>query len=275
MLLGGIPETAVWVAANRVRESRRQDALFRDPYARLLVGPEWNLLGPSLADTGHSGWQSAVRTYLFDRIIERQVWLDVDTVINLGAGLDARPYRISLPASLNWIEVDHPRVLGYKRRVLKEIRPVCRIRRFCADITDTFARRKLFRRLAGYTSNALIITEGVLVYLSKDEVAGLANDLANNHGFKRWVLDLLSPSLLRIIQLSVGSELERAGARLKFGPRGRASFFSPYGWETVSVQSTLRAAARLNRLPLRLKSLLKDGFPSRHLQSHVCLLVKR
>jgi len=38
-------------------------------------------------------------------------------VVNLAAGLDARPYRMSLPASLQWIEVDLPEILAYKEKI--------------------------------------------------------------------------------------------------------------------------------------------------------------
>ncbi len=37
-------------------------------------------------------------------------------VINLAAGLDARPYRMNLPALLQWIEVGFQKYLTTKRR---------------------------------------------------------------------------------------------------------------------------------------------------------------
>lgn len=54
------------------------------------------------------------RTYLFDRIIREQVAQGADMVVNLAAGLDTRPYRMQLPSSLNWVEVDLPKILDYK-----------------------------------------------------------------------------------------------------------------------------------------------------------------
>jgi O-methyltransferase involved in polyketide biosynthesis len=35
-------------------------------------------------------------------------------MVNLCAGLDARPYRMTLPSPLQWIEVDLPDLLAYK-----------------------------------------------------------------------------------------------------------------------------------------------------------------
>ena len=38
--------------------------------------------------------------------------------MNLGAGLDARPYRMELPETLRWIEVDYPQVIDWKAEKL-------------------------------------------------------------------------------------------------------------------------------------------------------------
>src|SRR2546422_4602991 len=42
---------------------------------------------------------------------------------NLAAGLDARPYRLPLPSSLRWVEVDFPDVIAYKQEQLAMERP--------------------------------------------------------------------------------------------------------------------------------------------------------
>jgi hypothetical protein len=43
---------------------------------------------------------------LFDRFISDAVAQGADMVVNLAAGLDARPYRMALPSHLQWIEVE-------------------------------------------------------------------------------------------------------------------------------------------------------------------------
>lgn len=48
----------------------------------------------------------ATRTHVIDRTIEQLMRShQIDTVVNLGAGLDTRPYRLSLPRSLQWDEL--------------------------------------------------------------------------------------------------------------------------------------------------------------------------
>ena len=64
-------------------------------------------------------WPMVVRTCVFDELILRAIKSDgVDTVVNLAAGLDARPWRMTLPSSTRWIDVDLPEILAYKRDVL-------------------------------------------------------------------------------------------------------------------------------------------------------------
>src|SRR5271165_6830829 len=105
-LIRNIQDTARWAAVFRARESDRSDALFRDPLAHKLAGD----LGYRIADEVPGGtrhtWAWVLRTYLFDQIIARQIEEGVDLVVDLAAGLDARPYRMAVPSGLKWVEVD-------------------------------------------------------------------------------------------------------------------------------------------------------------------------
>ncbi len=65
------------------------------------------------------------RTYAFDRLIDQALAEGVDLVVNLAAGLDARPYRMALPPSLRWVEVDLPEILDYKTDALASATPRC------------------------------------------------------------------------------------------------------------------------------------------------------
>ena len=112
---------------------------------------------------------------------------------------------------------------------MKHDRPACVLERVRLDLSDVNARRALFERLGRGASRALILTEGLLVYLSADEAGALARDLAGPPAFGHWLLDLVSPGLLRMMQKKVGSQLSRASAPFKFGPREGPGFFAPHG----------------------------------------------
>jgi methyltransferase (TIGR00027 family) len=203
-------------------------------------------------------WTWAARTYLFDAYVMEQIGKGVDMVVNLAAGLDARPYRLEIPQSLRWVEVDMPDLITYKEKLLSGEKPRCRLERVGLDLSQRAARKELFRRLGREARNALIITEGLIIYLTEDEVGNLASDLAATPAFRYWATDLASPGLLRILQKEMGARLSTAGAQLQFAPQAGTSFFPKFGWNLAEVRSLLKTAGKLKRLPffLRLISFL-------------------
>jgi methyltransferase (TIGR00027 family) len=275
-LIRNISDTALWAALYRAAESDRPDALFHDPYARRLAGERGRQIAESMPVGVRVDWPWVARTYLFDQFIVEQLRQGVDMVVNLAAGLDARPYRMDLPSSLRWIEVDLPGILSYKEEVLAGEKPRCALERVRLDLSDTGARRELFSRLDRQARQALILTEGLLIYLTAAEVAALARDLAAPQAFQSWILDLASPGLLRLLQKNIGPQLSQASAALKFGPPEGPGFFVPYGWQPVRVCSPLKTAARFKRLTfaLRLFALLPEsqGRQGSRPWSGICLL---
>ena len=274
-----IADTAIWAATFRAVETERSDALFRDIYARNFAGVRGQeiarkLEGPSSGAT----WAWTMRTYLFDQFITEEIKNGVDLVVNLAAGLDARPYRLELPVSLNWVEVDLPALLEFKEEMLDDATPRCVLQRIPLDLANVDARRGLFARLGRTSKRALIITEGLLVYFTAKDVGELARDLAAVPGFHSWVLELVSPGLLRRLQKTIGHQLNRAGAPLQFGPPEGPGFFRDYGWSVKEVRSLFKTARRTGRLPLLLHLLSflpeSNGRQGRSAWSGVCLLEK-
>src|SRR5206468_665474 len=96
--------------------------------------------------------------------------------------------------------------------------------------------------------------------------------------FGRWILDLASPKVVRMLQRKMGRRLREADARLMFGPADGPGFFRPYGWRADNVKSLLHSAAELGRLPLWLRLITKLAVPQRPSASRpwsgVCLMVK-
>jgi len=248
-----VSDTAIWAALYRARETERADALFRDRFARRLAGARGDAIAAQMKGHDRHAWAWVMRTVLFDRFIAQEIAQGADMVVNLAAGLDARPYRMPLDPSFPWIEVDLPGILDDKEAVLGEERPACALERVRLDLADESARRALFERLGARAKRALVITEGLFIYLTREQVGALAEDLAAPAGFRRWVFDLVSPGLLQMLQREVGASLDRAGARLLFGPAEGPAFFAPHGWLPRDVRSPLKTAAREKRLPLLLR----------------------
>jgi methyltransferase (TIGR00027 family) len=274
-----ISDTARWAAVFRARETERADALFRDPYAERLAGKMGVDIANTLPEGNSHAWAWVARTYLFDQFITKEIEQGTDMVVNLAAGLDARPYRMRLPASLQWIEVDLPEILAYKERILANEKPSCALERVRTDLSDGSARRALFASLDRRANRVLILTEGLLIYLSAEEVAALARDLAAGSHFQRWIMDLGSPGLLRMMQRTTGKQLSKVGAPFKFGPAEGPAFFTPHGWEPLEVKGLLKTATQFKRPPffLRLLGRLPEqkGPAGNRPWSGVCLFKKR
>ena len=278
-VLRNISDTARWAAVYRARESDRQGGLFRDPFARHLAGDRGEQIARTLPSQDRNEWAWVIRTFLFDSFITEQIKQGLDMIVNLAAGLDARPYRMPLPSSLQWIEVDLPEILTYKEEILREAKPACALERVRLDLSNPSARSELFEQLGRKAGKALIVTEGLLVYFTADEVGSLARDLAAPRSFQRWVLDIGSPGLVRMIQKQIGSQLSEARAPLRFAPEEGPGFFTSWGWRPVDVRSVLKTAARARRVPLllRVMALLPEssGRQGSRPWSGVCLLARQ
>jgi methyltransferase (TIGR00027 family) len=277
-LIRNISDTALLAAVYRARETERQDALFRDPLARRLAGTRGEQIAKSMPFSDRNTWAWVVRTYLFDQFIEEQCRQGVDMVVNLAAGLDTRPYRMSLPATLRWIEVDLPGILSYKEEILADEKPVCTLERVRLDLSDVSARREVFAQLGNRAAKILIFTEGFIIYFNADQVRVLAEDLAAPATFQRWILDMASPGLLKLLQKNMNISLSEGVSSLQFGPEEGPEFFVPCGWQPVDVRTPLKTAARFKRLSfgMRLLSLLpvSNGRQGSRPWSGVCLLAK-
>lgn len=244
--IDNVSDTARWVAVYRAMESDRPDAHFRDPYAWRLAGNKGPQIVAAMPQGRTMAWPMIVRTQVMDEIIMRLVREQrVDMVLNLAAGLDARPWRLDLPPELRWVDVDLPGILDYKTGVMEGETPRCRYEAARCDLTSALERDGLFARLGAEAQRALVVTEGLLVYLGEDDVASLARALHAQPGFRWWLTDLASPKLLKWMHKRWGKEVSRAPFR--FGPTESGDWFAPHGWREAEWHSVMDDARRLKR----------------------------
>jgi methyltransferase (TIGR00027 family) len=242
-----VSDTALWVAVHRARESSRKDALFHDPYAERLAGERGDEIVRRLERGTTSAWSIITRTAVLDELIMDAVRDGVDTVLNLAAGLDTRPYRLPLPAGTRWVEVDFPEMIAYKESKLAEARPQCVLERIALDLRDRAARQHLFARLNEQSRQLLVITEGLLIYLTQDEVAALAEDLYAMPHFWRWIADTLTPELLEWLLKRQFKTFATGSVQMRFAPPGGVAYFEKFGWCAGTVRRMSIESRRLKR----------------------------
>lgn len=246
-LLSDVSDTARWVAYYRALESEKPDAILRDPFARRLAGDRGRAIAEGLPRLSLE-WVIPVRAKVYDELILDAVATGkVDAVLNLAAGLDTRPYRLALPASLRWIEADLPAVIAPKAQALTNERPHCGLERVELDVTDPTARDALLARLSGEGLRVMVVTEGLLGYLDEGTVRSLAQALHASPAVQCWVLEAAMPEVLEQARRAWGQTLQPAGAEMKFAPASGLEFYEPLGWQPRVVRSLLEEAHRLGR----------------------------
>jgi methyltransferase (TIGR00027 family) len=283
-IIAHVSDTAILTAIHRIIETRREDALFRDPYAELLTGERGKKMIQALEARKDSGaWGTITRTVALDEMIMRAVRRGVDTVVNLAAGLDARPYRLDLPSSLRWIEVDFPGIIAYKTEKFASENPKCSLERVSLDLTDLVSRRALFDRINREGKDILVVTEGLLVYLKKEDVILLASDLHKEQNFRSWITDVINTNLLARATKNTLNPGLTWDVRVHFGLDDNVEFFGQYGWDIAAIRSMSKESRRIKREPPRplLFKLLKRSTPKNvrkklgEPDSHFLLLERR
>jgi methyltransferase (TIGR00027 family) len=242
-----VSDTARWVAVYRAMETERPDAHFRDPWARRLAGVKGENIVAALPRGRGMAWPMIVRTQVFDEVILGRVRDgQADMVLNLAAGLDTRAWRLELPPALTWLDVDLPGILDYKASVMGDETPRCHYEAVRADLTDAAQRAEVLGRVEA-ARRALVVSEGLLIYLGEDDVAGLARALHERSGVRWWLTDLASPALLKMMRRQWGDAVETAGAPFRFAPEASGAFFEPFGWREIEWHATWQEARRLRR----------------------------
>ncbi|MEQ1915004.1 MAG: SAM-dependent methyltransferase [Sideroxydans sp.] len=242
-----VPDTAYMAAAYRAIESERPDALFRDPLADKLSGERGRAILASLPPQAMmGGWTVIIRTCIIDALIQQAITQGVGTILNLGAGLDTRPYRMALPETLRWIEVDHPTLIEWKRTQLAQEKPRCQLERIALDLADQHARQQLLDEVAKRSGKVLVLTEAVTPYLPEEAVAALGADLRARAAMQYWIVDYFSPASYEYRRRS-GMSRAMKNAPFLFEPNDYFGFFATAGWQPKEIKYFAKEAQGLHR----------------------------
>lgn len=241
-----VADTALWVAHYRGVESRRADALFQDPLAEKLSGLEGQKIATSMPYPHMLAWIMAIRTVAIDRFIYEAISDGVDAVLNLGAGLDTRPYRMDLDPKLRWIEVDYPSMIDFKLARLGDAKPQCQLERYALDFSQRERAQELYKKIGQGSRRILVLTEGVIIYLSREQAGMLAEDLMAVPQICYWVQDYRDSSD------GAWRSPKRLQRKMKKAPflfevPNTSDFFAKYGWNTKKRVYSLDLARELQR----------------------------
>ena len=156
---------------------------------------------------------NVARHRLIDDLVRRRLAEDPAThVVLLGAGFDTRAFRM---AGGRWWEIDDPALLTYKEARLEAAaapNPVVRL----PISLETGRLAEHLAPLAG-DAPALVVVEGVTVYLADEVLAELVRAVRSSLPRATLICDLMTPGFARTFSRGLRRELERLGAH--FGRR--------------------------------------------------------
>lgn len=140
------------------------------------------------------------------------------TVLHLGCGMDTRAFRLPLTPEVRWFDIDKPDVIALRRKLYDDRDGY---RMIGSSVTDTDWPAEI-----PADRPALIIAEGLLMYLREPQVRTLLQRLTDHFTAGELLFDTLSPLGPRlskvftkgIITWGIGDvrELERWNPRLRF-----------------------------------------------------------
>jgi methyltransferase (TIGR00027 family) len=241
--------TAVIVCEGRAAaDGRIAEGRFSDPVAiALLRADERTVVERVRAGVPPKGWSERLEFEMVrasaEVIVPRTVAIDdavrervAPQLVIVGAGLDSRAWRMPELADVDVFEVDHPASQRDKRDRIGDLKPFATSLRY---VQVDFSHERLDTALAaaGHRSDAATtwIWEGVVPYLTRDEVAATVRALAQRSTpGSRLVINYQSPA--------VAAALGRLAARAMTAAAGRRS---PWANEPRRSSWTAKAMATL------------------------------
>ena len=194
-----VSDTALMVAACRALESECVDGFVHDPFAARLAGDRGMAILQALPYPEMMRFGIGVRSHFMDELLlEALASKPIATVLSVGCGLDTRPWRLELPLQLRWIEVDFADMLDYKDGLISAT-PRCRRERLTADLNDAEQRHTIYT--AAGPAPALMITEGLLMYLPAATVEALAAEAWQQSGVAHWMSDITTSAFAKAINM--------------------------------------------------------------------------
>ncbi|MBO0852552.1 MAG: SAM-dependent methyltransferase [Nocardia sp.] len=232
--------TALWMAAARARESDRPDAIFHDPLAETLAGPDGFALMQTMEEGLPPNPTLSIRTRFFDDQIRNLVTdTGIDQLVILAAGMDTRAYRLNMPPDLLCVEIDHPELVELKtqRLTTTTAEPTCQRVSIAADLTQPWTA-ELTHTGFDPARPAIFLAEGLLSYLNHSQVTALLRTITDLSTTESHLLvDIAgNPRADNAAIAEWMDRREKAGISQRFGTDEPEQLLAAHQWRAHVIQ---------------------------------------
>jgi O-methyltransferase involved in polyketide biosynthesis len=246
-------ETMLITLYSRALHSRSANPVLRDPWAEQAVDHvDYDFASIKLSRI--EPLAIAIRAKQFD--VWTREWIadnPQSTVLHLGCGLDSRVFRVDPPSMVRWFDVDFPEVIGLRRQLYPE-RPGYHM------VGSSLLEHGWLEEIPG-DRPAMVVAEGVMMYLPASEAGPLLARLADHFPRGRMAFDAMSTAGVRLA--GADKAVSATGAKFGWGldDPGDVKKFAPR-MELIVEASTPQLPDHA-RLPIVMRALVRamEPFP--------------
>jgi O-methyltransferase involved in polyketide biosynthesis len=175
-------ETLLITLLAKAQDSRSKHPILNDKRAAEIL----HMIDYDFEKVSHFGNEiMVIRAKQLDRWLQEFITKHPDaTVLNLGCGLDTRIVRINPPSSVQWFDVDFPEVIEFRKSFFPN-------QDGCEMISSSVTELNWLEQIPK-NQPTMIIAEGMLEYLSEDEIRDLLNRLTSYFSQGQIAFDVMS-----------------------------------------------------------------------------------
>ena len=207
--LSGVPETMLQTLYARAKETCTRGAIRDEKAAALVERIDYDF---SLADKDaamHSG--VIARTIVLDRLVEGFLAQHQGAaVVNLACGLDTRCYRMK--GYSHWYNLDIPETIEVRRSILP---PTEKITQIAMSAMDDWGGE-----VAENGVPALVIIEGLTMYLSEADVQRIFSVISARFGKAQVLVEVMNPAVAKRFR---EKSIEGSKAKFTWGVKNGAA----------------------------------------------------
>ncbi|ADD40379.1 class I SAM-dependent methyltransferase [Stackebrandtia nassauensis] len=193
--LAGVKETMLFTLYCRDRDNRSRQPVLGDSHASRIIDSVYDRIPLKLRIASGDRYVVTLRARRLDGWTREFLATNPDAVVlHLACGLDSRAFRLDVPATVDWIDLDFPEIIELRRQLYPP-RPGYRV--IAASVTDPDWLTDL---PAGRP--LLVIAEGLLMYLPVSEVKALLHRLTERFPKGQMIFDVIAPWIARVGSLS-------------------------------------------------------------------------